>query len=189
MKNLNLGTELSGLGGLGVLGLIGMGIYAVVKTVQLDKLAKKLDMSLEELEKKTPVEVEQGVVDKAIDAAVTREVRREVRETSKRVGDDIRKDMDTQVRAAVKEQYDDISDQVTAKIAEEVANINEAALQKKVEKRAEEMVIRKLDHSTDGAIAKMNNGLASIVGIYNGMGKAISNVTGAHNNTPLFPLG
>lgn len=151
---------------LGLLGAFGLLIYGGVKLYQV---AKKLDMSVTDLSKKTPVEISDAAVNSAVEKAVERETKVAVGNATRQIVDGVRGEMEKEVRAEVKSQYDNISDKVTDQISEEVGKINETDLRQQVSKKAEKIVLNKLEHSTDEAIANMNRGLGKIISIYDGI--------------------
>lgn len=165
---------------LGALGLVGCVIYGGIKLWQLRKVAKKLDMALEDIAEKTPIEIQQATVDKAIETAVNREVQPMVVSASRKVTDQIRSDMNRDIRAEVKARYDDISEKVTKEISAKVASIvDEKDLKRRIEDKAEELVVDKLDGTTDEALEKFNRGLGKYLKFYEGIGDLIS---GNRNN-------
>ena len=177
-----------GLYDLGALGLIGFLIYGGIKLFKLNDVSKKLDVSLKDLSALTPAEIRQSVVDRATERAVDREVTASIQATTKKISDQIRADMNREVRTAVKSQYEDISDKVTRKVSEEVAAIDRTSLTRKIADRAEDLVIEKLDKSTDEALEKFNRGIGNITKIYEGISNVMAGTTGKSKNGLTFHL-
>lgn len=144
---------------LGGLGLLGMLIYGGIKLVQLSGIAKKVDMSVNDLAGKTVVEVEQSIVNKAAEVAMGREIRRVVDQTGRSVANRINYEVSNQVRSEVKKQCENITSKVVKKIGEEVAGFDKSEVTRRIERRAEELVMDKLDHATDEALERFNKKL------------------------------
>ena len=147
---------------LGGLGLLGMLIYGGIKLVQLSGIAKKVDMSVKDLSDKTVVEVEQHIVDKAAEIAMGREITRVVNQTSRNVANRINYEVNTRVKDEVHKQYHDIASKVVKKIGEEVAAFDKTEVTRRIERRAEEIVVEKLDRATDEALEKFNKKLNKV---------------------------
>ena len=81
-----------------IFGLGGL-LFAAYQVKKQDDLAKKLDLSIEELEKKTSVEVTDSAVNKALDRAVEREVRSAVADAVRDVKNDIHAELSKTVEA------------------------------------------------------------------------------------------
>ena len=146
--------NLDGFGALGILGGLASLGWALYQSHKLQKTSEKLDMTLETLAKKTNVEVEQSVVDKAIDMAVERRVAKATNEAVAKVRQDVQEEISKAVRKEVDDQYKHISEDVADKISEQVANIDEAAFQKKVLDRAEDKVYKKVEEGVNSIISE-----------------------------------
>lgn len=165
----------------GVLGGLGLLLYGAIKVAAI---CKKIDVSVSDLANKSSVEIEQTVVNKAVETAVDREVKKAVSGTAARVGDQVRGDLQKAIATEVKAQYNNISDKVTKQVAEEVGKIDEPKLREKVAAKAEQIVLDKLEGSTNEAIGKLNRELGIMLKTYEGIGNVINNFTGGkqHGN-------
>ena len=170
---------------LGGLGLIGLAIYGGIKLWKLNDISKKVDLTIRDMTDKTPVDINKALVDKAITNAVDREVRTAVGEVSKVVANQVRADLNKEIRTDVKAHYDEMKAEVSKKISDQVAKIDETALRKEVSERAEEKVLDKLEGSTDEALAKFNRGLGNITKIYEGISNVMSGTKGNGNGLRL----
>lgn len=173
----------SGLTGLGPVGMIIVGVvgvgWSIYQTTKLKETSNKIDMTLDEINKNAPVDIQEAVVNKAIERAVEREVRLSVVDTARRVREDIYEQIRNEVRKEVENQYNKIADEVSEKISEQVAQIDEYALKDRVTKKAEEKVMKKLDGCLDGALGMFNNQLGNVNKIYQNIADTIS---GKSNN-------
>lgn len=121
--------------GFGILGLIG-GIAAVGYSIwktnkisnQMSDTTKKLDMSIEDVERKTTIDIEQSIIDAAIDKAVKAKVDLAANEAVAAVKSDMHQTISSKVKKEVDEQYNRISDDVTAKITSEIEGITKEKL-------------------------------------------------------------
>lgn len=179
----------SGFGPIGLLiGIAGLG-FSIWQTRNLKHTSEKLDMTLEEINKNTNIDIQQTVVDKAIERAVEREVRLAVIDTTRRVRDDIYDEIRNEVKKEVEAQYKKITDEVSEKISEQVSNIDEYALKDRVTKRAEEKVMHKLDGCLDGALGMFNNQLGNVNKIYQNIADTISGKNNRNDNGVNLRIG
>ncbi len=158
--------NIDGTGALGiVIGIIGIG-YGIYQAYKTGETAKKLDMTIEDLAKKTPVDIQQSVVDRATERAIEREVRIAVNETAKAVRSDAQDEIKREVGKAVEAVYEDLSKDVVDRISDQVANIDEYALKEKVTKEAEKKILKKFDGALDGVLGDFNRQLGNVNKIY-----------------------
>lgn len=153
------GNNIFSLSELGGLGLLGMLVYGGIKLVQLSGIAKKVDMSVKDLSDKTVVEVEQSLVDKAAGMAMEREIGRIVTQAGRSVTNHINYEVNTRVREEVNRQKNEIASKIVKKISDEVAGFDKSEVTRRIERRAEEIVVEKLDHATDAALDEFNKKL------------------------------
>jgi hypothetical protein len=139
-------------GAFGILfGLVGLG-FAAWQAKKQDDLAKKLDLSIEELAKKTPVEISDNMVEKAVQTATDREVKAAVHEASKNVKAAANETLTAEIKKEVGAYKDTIKSQVTEELTRQVSLIDEGTARAEVVKRAEEKVLQKFDGSLDGVL-------------------------------------
>lgn len=148
MSNYNFDAA----GAIGV--VIGLGglAYAAWQKKKQDDLAKKLDLSIEELTKKTSIEVSNAMVEKAVQTATDREVKAAVHDAAKSVKTTANETLSVEVKKAVDEAKDTITAEVGEAISKQVALIDEGAARAEVVKRAEEKVLKKFDGSLDNVL-------------------------------------
>ena len=139
-------------GAFGILFGLGGLAYAAWSAKKQDDLAKRLDLSIEELAKKTPVDVSEEMVEKAVQIATDREVKAAVHEASKSVKTEANKTLCVEVKKEVDAAKDTIKSQVTEALTRQVALIDEGTARAEVVKRAEEKVLQKFDGSLDNVL-------------------------------------
>ena len=163
--------------GASIFGMIfGLGglLFAAYQVKKQDVLAKKLDLSIEELEKKTSVEVTDSAVNKALDRAVEREVRSAVADAVRDVKNDIHAELSKTVRKEVDSSFQLIKDQTAEKISEQVAAIDEYALKNAVTKKAEEKILKKFDGSLDGVLGDFRHQLGTVSKVWESVADAMT---------------
>ena len=139
-------------GAFGILfGLAGLG-FAAWQAKKQDDLAKKLDLSIEELAKKTPVDISEEMVNKAVQTATDREVKAAVHEAAKSVKTEANKTLCAEVQKEVNAAKDTIKAEVGEVISKQVALIDEGTARAEVVKRAEDKVLQKFDGSLDNVL-------------------------------------
>lgn len=112
----------TGVGIISVLFSIGATAYAFVQTRRTSNVAKKLDLTLDNVSSRTPVRLEEDVMHKAVQKAVDREVREAIRDTTKEIKTSMRDDMDREIRSNVSEAYDDIQKKMMDRVDREVSD-------------------------------------------------------------------
>ena len=172
-----------GFADLGALGLLGLAIYGGVKLIQMSGIAKDLDMSIKELSKATPVDIQQAIVDQAVEKAVDREVHKTVQNISKRIESSATSDISREVKAEVKRQCGTISEKVTKKVADEVTAIKQEELFDKIVEKAEDLVSDKIEEERRKAAARLNKGLDSVLDIYDGISQRVAKAIPGANNS------
>lgn len=148
--------SLSELGGLGLLGML---VYGGIKLVQLSGIAKKVDMSVKDLSEKTVVEIEQSIVDQAAGRAMEREIGRIVGQAGRSVVNHINYEVNTRVKDEVNKQKNEIASKIVRKFSDEIAGFDKTEMTRRIERRAEDIVVEKLDHATDQALDEFNRKL------------------------------
>lgn len=139
-------------GAIGVVFGLGGLAYAAWQKKKQDDLAKKLDLSIEELTKKTSIEVSNAMVEKAVQTATDREVKAAVHDAAKSVKTTANETLSAEVKKAVDEAKGTITAEVGEAISKQVALIDEGAARAEVVKRAEEKVLKKFDGSLDNVL-------------------------------------
>ena len=161
---MNMNMENIGFWGI-ILGVVGIG-YAIYEDKKVRDTAGKIDLSLEDISKNAPVDIQQHVVDKAIERAIDREVKIAVATTAKEVRSDIQGEIQREVRKEVDSAYKELSKEVSDRISDQVAQIDEYALKEKVSKEAEKKILKKFDGALDGILGDFNRNLNNVDRIY-----------------------
>ena len=115
-RELTLGTVF--------VGLFGIGALALYNSKQTSDMAKKINLSVADLSSRTPVDIQQHIVDKAIERAVDREVYKAAHSAAVEVGKAIRADMDGMIRKDVDAVYSDMKGKVEDHVTELVSKID-----------------------------------------------------------------
>lgn len=168
---------LVGLGGVAV-GLVGIG-YAIGSRKKLNDICEKLDVKIDNISDNIDVKVEEAVVEEAVNRAVDRRVTQEVDREVKRIGDNTRRTIDSEVRSAVKAIYPDIRKSCTEKVTAEVSKINVKDLSDAVREDAREKVVAKFDGQLDDILEKFNTDLDNVSKIYTSIARKISGSDGS----------
>lgn len=156
----NIGS-LSDLGVIGIIGMLGVSAYNFYKQRKAThNLTEKIGISMSEIEKRTPVDIQEAVIDRAVRNAVERKVSYAVQEAVNNVSAQIRGDMDKEIRKDVDGVYDQLRGEVEDRVTQQVATIDVEGMRKSVQRKAEEKVFK--DFCSFTGIGKMfglpNNG-------------------------------
>ena len=133
---------------------------------EMKAVGDKLGLTVDELAKKTPVDVETALIDKAVQQAVEREVGRHITIAADTAIRDVSQDMKAQVRTKVTGVYDDLTTKVTDEVSRQVAELDITKLQANVEAKAEAAVVKKFDGQLDKILEGFNRDLEKTSKIY-----------------------
>lgn len=188
---------------LGIVGIIigvasaAYSFYQSRKTKkEMEELASKIGVTLDDISKNTKVEVAQTVVDAAVENAVERETHRAAVEAVAIVKADMHDTITRKVKKEVDSQYAHLSDEVSEKISEQVEGISESALADKVIPRVEAKLTKrgeeKIDQAVNEARRKADSALSAVLGTYNNIsnvaGTFIRNISGGDGRTVSFKI-
>lgn len=151
-----------------VLTLTGVDIY------EHHQVAKKVDKSVNELEKSAIKDIQQGMIQRAVEDAAGRSVTEHLNRIKNEVFAEARVKLSEEVRAAVKEAGDVIRREVGEKISSEASMIDIGELKKSARDKAEQKILDKFDGNLEDLLAKFNDNLGNIQKIYGGIADAIS---------------
>lgn len=161
--------------GAGIFGII-IGICGVAfagwQAKKTREACNKLGVAMESVEKNTPVDIRQDIVDKAIERAVDREV---VRASEKSIAV-IQSNMKDAVHKRVKEAVDDdlsrIDTTVKAKAKELVDGIDKEAFRQKIVDAGAETLSNDFSHSLDGLLADAKSKVTYMTSTISGLAEA-----------------
>ena len=178
------GFTVNGLGVLGiVLGLFGIG-YSVYKEKKTEELAKKLDLSVEDVANKTPVQVQQSLIDKAVDIAVDRAVDNMARSAVADVKSDFHLEIEKQVGKAVTEVTAMIRGKVSDEAKDQLDHIDKDMIVKDATRKiVDELRIegrKELNHQMTGVVNELSSNLAAYKQVYDGVKGALNFVNPAN---------
>ena len=153
--------SIDGLGAFGIItGILSLG-YAAWQSYKLNKIANKMDKSLDDIDNKTNIEIEQDVIDSAIERHVQRKVNKATIDTMNAVEADMHKTISTYVKKEVENKYKSLSDEVSEEISKQVAAIGDDALVNKVIPKVEEKLLKKGDSMIANVRSEITNKLGS----------------------------
>lgn len=167
------------IGALGIFGgFVGLA-YGYFQYKSNKKTAQKLDMAIEEMSQKLPIDIEKAVIEKAVQKAVDREVRSSVQLTSSELKDGIRNDMKAKIQKDVDEAYGDLKGDVEEHIKRQVSAIDIDGLKSDIKQEVKDEVFKKVCDIS---------GLANLFsGRSNGYGRSGMDVTSIKQILDLFP--
>lgn len=135
--------NLDNFGILGILAGLGGLAYAAYQSNKMSKVAQKIDMTIDDVERKANVDVEKSIIDAAIEKAVNRKVDKAATEAVNAIKADMHSTISSKVRKEVDSQFTKISEEVTEKISEQVEAISEDKLVSQVLPRVEKRLTEK----------------------------------------------
>lgn len=129
-------------------GLIGVG-YAIGTHTKMAKISENLDRSIDELASRTPVDIPDSMIERAVEKNVAFEVKQAASKTTDRIIGDIKRDIHKQVSDAVEAEYSDIKAVVLKELTEEAAKIDAKRVRADVERAAKAKALEKFDDNLD----------------------------------------
>ena len=154
------------VGMLGIaVGLVGVG-YAMGTRSKMAKISEKLDCSIEDLASNTPVDIPNGMIERAVEKAVADKTREAVGKATDRVVVDVKRDIHKQVSDAVESEYSNIKAVVLKELTEEAAKIDVKRVRSDVEKAAKEHALEKFDDNLDDILNDCKENLQNTIKIY-----------------------
>ena len=153
-----------GIAGI-VVGLIGVG-YAFGTHSKMAKISETLDRSIEELAGRTPVDIPNDMVERAVEKAVAYEVKQAVAKTSDSVIAEVKRDIHKQVGDAVEGEYSKIKDTVLEELTSAASKIDVKRVRADVERAAKERALEKFDDNLDDILDDYKDNLRNVTKIY-----------------------
>ena len=125
---------------LGVIGII-IGVFGLAfglsQTAKMRSTARKIDMTISEINRSHPIDIKENVIRKAVQTSVDREAKSAITNAVKSIGNHVTNDMDRAIRNDVSKAYNDIRSKVEAKVYKEVGKLDadeiKAGVRKKIE--------------------------------------------------------
>ena len=126
-----------------VVGAIGT-VYGIVQAKKTNDVGKKLNKTIDQLDKSTVVEVQQDIIETATNKAVERQVASAVKKAIDKVSEQIRSDCDSMIRKDVDRVYNDLKESVQERVSEEIASIDYDELREDIRRKAEHKVFEEV---------------------------------------------
>ena len=180
---MNKFDNLVGLFGA-ALGMIGIG-YALGTHSKMAKISDKLDISIEDLANRTPVDIPDSMIERATEKAVALEVKNAVGKATDIVLKEVKRDIHKQVSDAIESEYSDIKYSVLEQVTNEAAKIDVKRVRADVEKAAKEAVLEKLDTNMDDILENFNDQLKNTSRIYNSIADTMGKYKSSEGGTVL----
>lgn len=154
-----------GLVGLAI-GMIGVG-YALATRSKMAKISENLERSIDDLASRTPVDIPDSLVHRAIEKSVANEVKQTVDRATNSIICDVKRDIHKQVSDAVENEYSSIKDNVLEELVTAASKIDVVRVRNDIEKSAKEHAMKKLDDNMNDILENFNEQLKNTSRIYN----------------------
>lgn len=151
---------------------LGVSLYSIAK---INGFSKKIGMSIDDLNRKTHVEITDDIVHRYTDRAV----KDAANKAAKNVTDEIRRDMQDilsdKAAEAIKDQYDYSKDMVVKELSKKASNISISALRSEAKDEAVQILVDKLETQMDDIISAQTDKIENMAKAYKDMGEFIRN--------------
>ena len=145
---------------------------------QMRKSVKLLNKAADSVAELTVVDVQQGIIDRAINNAANREVGRAVTRAVRLVEDEITGETQKMVRSAVQQCQGKLQKAVTDAIAKEAAKVDKDDIMEEATERAKEMLLERFDGKLDGLMSDYQRNLDNVGKIYQSIASSMADKAG-----------
>lgn len=156
-----------------IFGIAALG-YSMYTTSKMNKLCAKLDISVDELSESVDMSLPDAIVKEAVDRAADRAAYKAVQSATVTAVNQVRHDIQKEVKTAVDNAYADLRGKVEREISDQVRNIDISSIKRDVIKKAGEKAAEKFENDLEDILEKYNNDLNNVSKIYNSIAKSIS---------------
>ena len=175
--------SLIGFAGVAV-GLVGIG-YAIGTHTKMAKISEKLECSIEELAGRTPVDIPESMIERAVEKNVAFEVKAAVGKITDAVTADVKRDIHKQVSDAVESEYSNVKDAVLDELVSAASKIDVHRVRNDIEKAAKVKALEKLDDNLDDILTNFNDQLKNTSKIYTSIADAMTGYKSSGKETVL----
>lgn len=145
---------------------------------EMRKSVKLLNKAADSVAELTVVDVQQGIIDRAINNAANREVGRVVSRAVRTIEDDMTSETQKRVRGAVQQCQGKIQKAVTDAIAREAAKVDQSSIVEEATERAKEMLLERFDGKLDGLMSDYQRNLDNVGKIYQSIASSMADKAG-----------
>ena len=171
--------KLTKLERIGLWALAGISAAAAVACFRQNrKMLRLVGKATSAIGEMTVVDVQQGLVEKAVNAAANREVGRTVAKAVNALSDELTSETQRRVREAVKQNAAKAQKAVTDAIAREAGKIDTAAIIEEATEKAKEALREKFDGKLDGLMGDYQRNLDNVGKIYQSIASSMADKAG-----------
>lgn len=171
--------KLRKIGTIGMCVLTGVSVIAAVYCHrQMKKTFRLVGKAADNVAELTVVDVQQGIIDRAINSAANREVGRAVNRAVQMVEEDILNETQKRVRGAVQQSQGKIQKAVTDAIAKEAAKIDQSTIMEDATEKAKEVLLERFDGKLDGLMSDYQRNLDNVGKIYQSIAASMADKAG-----------
>lgn len=153
-------------GGMVGLGLLSFGC-AAFSANEANASRKMIQGATDRISRMSRIDIDQGIVDKAVGDAIYRKSAEAVNRAAKSAENRMMNDIQNRVRQAIEKSAGNINERVARKIAQEMASVERDEIMNEVIKKTTEALVEKLGDELDGEvgrIGKIYQGIAAAIG-------------------------
>ena len=185
MENRNISREeqfeerLRKIERIALVALSGASVIAAIYChAQMKKTVKLVNKAADSVAELTVVDVQQGIIDRAINNAANREVGKAVSRAVRMVEDGIASETQKRVRNAVQQSQGKLQKAVTDAIAKEAAKVDKDDIMEEATERAKEMLLERFDGKLDGLMSDYQRNLDNVGKIYQSIASSMADKAG-----------
>lgn len=165
-KNLVVGLVIGGTSAAAS-GLVWLGS-------KIERLVKKIGMSLDELAKSESNDISEALIERSVERAAQRRVDAFARDVDAKAMSEMKSEIRKEAKKAVESAFEDAKNAVEHEIASQVAALDHQALRKAVIEDAKRATMQKLDGSLDDILKGFSDDLDRVKKIHTSIAEALS---------------
>lgn len=163
------------------MGLIGIG-YGLGMHSKMAKISEKLDCSIDELASKTPIDIPNDMIERAVEKAVADQAKQAVGKATDVAIAAVKRDIHKQVSDAIEEEYSNVKESVLEELVTEAAKIDVKRVRSDIEKAAKERAMEKFDDNLDDILAGHTREFENVTKIYQAIANSMAPTQNQQNN-------
>lgn len=151
--------------------LVGSFIWSVRTNHNARQLAKKLDVTIDDLSNRTDVSVEQSVISAAVDKAVNKSLSEKIETATKEASRIAAASIREEAKSCVTKAYGDVKGVVKKELMNRVKSLDISEIKDEIVDAAKEKVYERLDSDIEEIVQKHDDDLGSVSKVYKVLAK------------------
>lgn len=163
--------------GVGIIaGWVGTIVYAIDAHKKLNDVAGKLDTSVEDLARKSRIDIPDKVIQDAVMDAADRKYDKAMMDATKTAIQKARNDIDSKITAVVNQEFEAQKSEVAKELRHKINSLDISTIRKQVVEEAKDTAAEKFKSDLDDILKKHNEELESVTKIYSSIAEKMGGI-------------